>query len=234
MSIENYSDEEYKEYIETLSFSKVSTMLGYIDKDEYPSRYQILKDRYEKLEGTPEAKKSGVVGFIHRFAASFIDGLVLLPIVGTNFAIFHMQKFSAIVLYVTAALVVSLYPVICISIWGCTLGKFVMKIKVKKENGDNCSWREGFIRNIVVLIGQVIVFSLFTSILLNAPNSFFTSNDYNQKIIAYGSATVPISKLHSFIMFFWLLLDFIIFLRNDNRKALHDFMAGTIVTFNDN
>lgn len=58
MSIENYSNEEYKEYIETLSFQQVSATLKNIDKENYPDRHQILQIRYDELNKIQYSKKS--------------------------------------------------------------------------------------------------------------------------------------------------------------------------------
>lgn len=168
------------------------------------------------------------VGFGSRFIANTLDMFVLFPVAGVTFIMLNLGKYQAVLFLVSTYLLASLYPITCIAIWGRTFGKHVLGIEVKTINGDNCSWKEGFLRSVIPFIDQIIIVSFFTLILINAPDSFYSA-EYNEKLAAYNSATVSISRLNSFIMSIWLLIGFVVFLSNNKRRALHDYIAGTVV-----
>ena len=70
---------------------------------------------------------------------------------------------------------------------------------------------------------------LLTLILIKAPQKFFDSVDYNGKIAAFNYSTKPTFRISNLLLFIWLIIDLIVFLKNKKYRACHDLIAGTVV-----
>jgi len=114
--------------------------------------------------------------------------------------------------------------------WGATLGKMALKIKVVKESdGSNISFREAFLRFSVdfvfaflMIIGNIVA---LTSI---------SSADYSQ--LTWTARAVRIEEntpgwaSSVFILYqCWIWSELVVLLFNNRKRAIHDFIAGTVV-----
>jgi len=170
-------------------------------------------------------------GFEKRFWANLIDGVIAVPSICALFIALNSGRTSAVIILICSELICSFYPVIFISIWGQTIGKFVLKIKVIKINGDDCGWREGILRGIIVLLIQLTVSYFLVSILIKAPDTFFMSEDFQKKLIAFSSVSKSVFSIANITLAIWYFADTVTFFINKKHRALHDLIAGTAVIF---
>jgi uncharacterized RDD family membrane protein YckC len=150
--------------------------------------------------------------FWRRFGAAFLDNsLLFLLNVAISSTIFPtFPEFSTFVFLGTIISLV--YYVSFHSIYGQTLGKILTKVKVIEVSEKPINFGQAILRNLpqLILVMFMISFSEISASKLN--------QDY---------------RFIYFFTIFFFIPDFAVFLANEKRRALHDFIAGTIVVRTD-
>lgn len=157
--------------------------------------------------------------FGQRLLAGLIDGLIFIPFslldnyfhdVENNIVFISWQFISMITL--------TLYLVIGHGKYGQTLGKKVMDIKVLDLDEINLiGYKRAFLRESIWVLANTswIIYYIYES-------SYHVGNyqEIRIKIIeSYGSMTI----------LFWFLLELMTMMLNNKRRALHDYIAGSVV-----
>ena len=165
--------------------------------------YRKHKSDYSQIHST----------FWPRFWGPTVDGVVLFPITIISELAFLNQEASITTVnafVLVTALVQFLYNICMNAIYGASLGKMATKIKIIR-NSDNqkIGFKEAVLRDIVPLV-IVVAFYLFS-----------------------GSESLEWSLTVSMIMMLWFLAEVVTMLSNEKRRALHDYIAGTVVVRSD-
>jgi uncharacterized RDD family membrane protein YckC len=155
-----------------------------------------------------------------RFGATFYDALALIPLGWLNLLILkYVHSPVLLALWLTLQLLVGCgYRAVMHALYGQTLGKMICRIKVLNEN-------EG-----PILLWQALLRDIF----FIAPNVIFTLPSiiatFNERPVSspYGMSESQ-SYLLGWCFLGWLVLELVAMLANEKRRALHDFIAGTVV-----
>lgn len=176
----------------------------------------LLVWRYYRTRIFPLSMKYSTFG--PRFWTGTVDSCVLWPI---GFAAFILQARElppAVFMAISIAgnLIWLLYTVIMHAKYGQTYGKMACKVRVIdfKTEGP-ISYRQAFLREgipIAFCLGLVFyeIYAIFSGAL------------------SQESMQVPVSLL-STLQQLWFVAEVITMLTNEKRRALHDFIAGTVV-----
>jgi len=120
--------------------------------------------RYCPECGAPNTIHPPPAGFWVRVLASFVDGLVFLPLVVLAFA--NIVQIKSLALLFATMVPGLLYKPLMESRFGATLGKMACKIKVIDDRGMAPTFTQAFTRylpffvsSIVALVGSVVMFS---------------------------------------------------------------------------
>lgn len=163
-----------------------------------------------------------------RFAAFCIDFIVLLPFVILATKLMWKPPFFSLVLLPLAVLGTA-YPIVCHGLWGRTIGKRITGTRVTALDGGRISWRQAFLRNAPDIIWLFAnAYALLMIYAHVAPEAY--------------AGWPPTERMHLLKALFpawytglthgqdaWNYSEFIVILLNRRRRALHDFVAGTIV-----
>lgn len=154
-----------------------------------------------------------------RFSAGVVDGLIFMPL-GWIYS-FMFSHFDSVLLRILACMVNS-SAFLVYSIWmhgkyGQTLGKMAYKVVVLDVSEQPLRMRQAVLRDIfgVVLlpIGLVSdIARIVRGIDISVPANLTTLD----LIIAYSALS-------------WFLIEIVTMFTNDKRRALHDFIAGSVV-----
>jgi len=166
--------------------------------------------------------------FWPRFCAGSIDSLVLWPAsaLTTLLSYCNWPAEGLLPVYVVLALSSTIYSIVLHTKYGQTVGKMVCKVRVVdwKTEGP-IHFHQALLRDAVPLIMLGALFG------------------YQSLRVITGKVTVgrlvQPEKLHDFsnmspwlffgIPMIWFVLEIVTMLTNDQRRALHDFIAGTVV-----
>jgi len=164
-----------------------------------------------------------------RFAASFIDSFVIMALANALWVLEYFSKTAAWILVIPTAIVFVGYPIYCHGRFGQTVGKRAMRIRVVRTTGERIGWREAYLRSIGGLFFSVFsVIGSFVALATIAATDYYGVGwlKHLQNLVACQPAwlawTTPASQI-------LLSSDVVVILFNKRRRALHDFIAGTVV-----
>lgn len=154
-----------------------------------------------------------------RFWAAIIDGLVFMPpvIVERHLILPTDNKIGFILWQIFCITFACSYSVILHARFGQTLGKMVMKVKlVDFSEAVPITLKQAVMRDIVGIVVNCIA---LVYLIISLQNMELITDHYDDFMGPW-----PL---------FWLLLELVTMLSNSKRRAIHDFIAGTVVVKTD-
>lgn len=153
-----------------------------------------------------------------RFAAGLVDGIVLLPIALINYWVLNPSR---PIIVIATWLLISypagwVYSVMMHSYYGQTIGKMACDIKVLDISERPITVRQACLRDSMVIIINTV--SLALSLYVVLTGSGINSPDFKR-----------MQGLIGFAATIWFTTEILTMLTNEKRRALHDFIAGTVV-----
>ncbi len=168
-------------------------------------------------------------GFFPRVFSSLVDkgfiwSLAQLLLLARNYSLTHFW-----VVTIAGFLFYRFYHIGCVALWGQTPGKMAAKIKVVKVDGSSATWLNAFLRNSVetFLTLAVLVLEMKAATMVSATE--FAATDFTKRA-ALMDTFVP--KIAIYIAWFtqvFVLSEFVVLFLNRKKRAIHDFLAGTVV-----
>jgi uncharacterized RDD family membrane protein YckC len=168
--------------------------------------------------------------FWQRFAALWIDVLVLLPLMVLQGLLESVSKGAALVLVIPMAVAYAAYTIYCHGRFGQTVGKRVMGIRVVRTTGERIGWREAWLRSSVELCFSALgVIGSFVALAAISDADYYGVGwmQRAQNVGAHEPAWLAWTGTATQI---WVWSEVLVMLFNKRRRALHDFIAGTVVT----
>lgn len=168
-------------------------------------------------------------GFGKRFFAGFVDMLVFVPFMFLFHYIDGISIPVAMMGAVLSGLLYSTYSIGCHYKFGATLGKMAAGIKVTQPNGDQIGLKHAFLRSSVDLLFAAV--SLYIQLLVLAqvdPAIYLNAGltEKGQHMLQFYPAWHDVLNI---VAVTWVLSEFVVLLFNERKRALHDFIAGTVV-----
>lgn len=151
----------------------------------------------------------------NRWLANTFDALIFLPFIflrhllenSTNYFLFAGGMLGYLFCWTA-------YLVICHGRWGQTLGKKLTGIKLYDTDEQHLiGYRRAFYREVIPFLLQ---FAAITSVILQ-PKS------------AVAAKTIDSYQMGMLAFHLWFLLEIVTLLLNPKRRAVHDFIAGSVV-----
>jgi len=170
-------------------------------------------------------------GFWRRIGAHFLDLIIFSPLfVLSIWGNFHFRLFN-IYMFVPEIFISIFYNIYLVKRYGATPGKLLLKIKIAKLDGSSVGYQEAVLRQSVVFILSIIanIAILTASLNLNmTDDQYFALHwmERSHKILENASSWY---KYVQIVMGIWVWGEFIVMLTNKRRRAIHDFMAGTVI-----
>ena len=182
---------------------------------------QILDSEFNEEE-KPILENPNIryAGFWIRVGATFIDFLVLMPVVFLNY--YNLLVVKNLPLLLLTIVIPMIYKPFMEYKYGATLGKMAVSVKVVDYNYSPISLEQAATRYIPWFI-NVAISAILTITLFNAPD-FYEINELTE--IGYATQNQPFylySQAYNFV--FLLFVIFVAF--NFKKQGLHDLMAKT-------
>jgi uncharacterized RDD family membrane protein YckC len=193
--------------------------------------YQSYNLKEKGMEFLP-ITKDGVrvyAGFWKRLKSFFVDALICVPI---SFIFIWMKGFDrtlAIVITIALSILSAMYGVYFNAQFGGTPGKLATGIRITHPNGSRIGWIEAWKRESVncVFVFLYLVFEVWALIHVD-PMKFSSLRgiERSQLLHQHQPFWVFCNNVFSPV---WILSDAVVFLFNKRKRAIHDFIAGTVV-----
>jgi uncharacterized RDD family membrane protein YckC len=169
-------------------------------------------------------------GFWRRLAAYAIDFAILLPYALLARQLIYTSRSAYLVNVIIGTVIAVLFEVYLVKRFGGSPGKIILGIRIAKLDGSKVGYREACIRYSVLFLISILS---STALLM----SLFGMSDL--EYAAFSSAQAHVRALEAGAPWWyqpvqiagsvWIYSEFLVLLTNKKRRALHDFMAGTVV-----
>jgi len=168
-------------------------------------------------------------GFWKRFFSLALDFIILMPV---SILILWVESFSKnihMLFIIPHAILYLGYNIYMNAAYGGTCGKLIAGIRITKTNGEKIYYKEAFLRNIVDLVLGLTIVVMQVYALLNISEPSYNTLSWIKKT-GYLQKNMPefaeIARLNYII---WIWGELFVLLLNKKKRALHDFIAGTVV-----
>lgn len=166
-------------------------------------------------------------GFRPRALALIVDLLVWLPLIGL-YALMADSRTGATAGEIISRALSLAYPVYLHGRFGQTLGKMAARIQVRLVDGSRMTWRAAWMRSsvdiafgVVSAVGAIYVFR-------KMPPDAFRVGFFEWADLMAGLEPAWLRYV-GYAAIAWVVSELVVLLLNKKRRALHDFIAGTVV-----
>ena len=168
-------------------------------------------------------------GFWRRFAAFWVDVLFLLPLTGVAYFLGEQSRLFYVYWLVPGLLIGLWYHVYLVGRYGGTPGKLLLKTRIAMVDGSRVTTQAAVLRYAVLL-----VLSVFSSIAILMSTLAMTDDVYfslgyvarSQRLVETAPSWYAAVNV---LMQIWIWGEFVTMLFNKKRRAVHYFIAGTVV-----
>jgi uncharacterized RDD family membrane protein YckC len=168
-------------------------------------------------------------GFWRRFGAFWLDALILLPL--SFLTLWFDGRYRLFQLYyvVPGFIIAVLYSVYLVKQYGGTPGKIIAGLRIVKVDGSPIGYREAILRFLPeFLLAEATSLALILAT-LQVGDSEYTSLGFMKRSVLLVSLAPAWYKPVQYLQTVWVWSEFIVLLTNKKRRAIHDFIAGTVV-----
>ena len=232
---ERESIEEYIESLRPLPVGHLEWMAKHVDKERFPERYKAIIDTITERKLHPENEENRTykviqyAGFWVRLGANLVDMLILMPFM---FLYYYLKSISweiAVIIQTPFFLLFSLYNIYFLGRRGQTLGKMALRIKVTCLDGSPIGFRHAVLRHAVDLFFGVLLQISGMIALLSVSKTAFEMSGWRETNKLLCDATPVWGFWASHAEAGWFFSEVIVLLFNKKKRAIHDFIAGTLV-----
>ena len=167
--------------------------------------------------------------FWRRLSAGVIDLLLGVAFTMIFGSIAASSKTTAYVLLPLMWGTMLLYTVVLHAKLGATLGKLTVGIRVTCIDGNRISWGRSIARSAVDLIFTAYWLSLVVPATFSLPPEAFRGQSWGDLFQTVKQSFPASYETAELFMGAWFWSEFLTMLCNSKRRAVHDFIAGTVV-----
>lgn len=168
-------------------------------------------------------------GFWRRLGAALIDMLVWVPIAYIVFTLQGTNLTIAIAATVAHGFFFSIYSVFFNLVYGGTLGKLAVGIRITKPNGGRIGLREALLRSSVDIFYGLLFSYFYVHAILEVDLTAYLAAGYMEKSEMIYPLFPRLSVYTNTLTNIWYWSEMVVLLLNKRRRALHDYVAGTVV-----
>ncbi|MBI3856778.1 MAG: RDD family protein [Planctomycetes bacterium] len=168
-------------------------------------------------------------GFWIRLAALLLDLLILSPITLLNTWLLNFDRKIIYVALIPNLMVTIFYHILCVKILGGTPGKLLCGLRIVTTSFMPLGSKEAWLRysmNLVLILLSTVWYVHAVEQMSDAEFLSLTFMEKSRRMRELGGSTWT---LFYWLNQIWTWSEFIVLLTNRQRRALHDFIAGTVV-----
>jgi uncharacterized RDD family membrane protein YckC len=214
------------------SLSELRDVEAHIDAQNYPKNHANLQRaiaNYPKPEQPIAETKSKYASIWQRLGAYWLDVLILFPIVALGIWGGEQSQLFSAYYFVPGVLFGLWYHVYLVKRYGGTAGKLIMGIKIAKLEGEPVGYREAVLRYSVLFALATINQVAFIQTTMGMSDADYYAFDWQERILRIQELAPSWLESITLLTNIWVWSEFVVMLTNKKRRAIHDFIAGTVV-----
>ena len=168
-------------------------------------------------------------GFWVRLGAILLDLLVLLPFTFLLLFLSNISLTFRAALLLPTFIITAWYQIYFLWKYGATPGKIWTGLIILKKDGSSIGWQDAILRNSVTFGLSLLEILISFWALSKADNDVYMSLSWTKKSDYINSLIPHYITVQISISCLWSLAEIICFFSNKRNKALHDYIADTVV-----
>ncbi len=170
-------------------------------------------------------------GFGPRLASILLDMVVMMPLMVLSFWASAQFRLFEAYYFLPGILFGLFYSVYLVQRFGGTPGKLMVGIRIRKLDGTPVGYREAFLRYLPDFILGTLMSVAFIMAIFHMTDTEYHSLTLLERTKRMVELTPSWHKPLQWIQTAWTWGELIVLLTNRKRRALHDFIAGTVVVY---
>jgi len=170
-------------------------------------------------------------GFWLRLGALIVDTIVIAPLIWLAFWSLSTSQAWAVLIELLLTILFAFYNIYFVGRWGQTIGKMALHIKVVALDGSKAGFGRAFYRQSVDLAFSIFSTVLTVHALLSVSGAFYDPLSFEEKMQLLDDNTPSWHGVIDALSYAWVASELVVLLLNAKRRALHDFIAGTVVIY---
>ena len=168
-------------------------------------------------------------GFGRRAFSLVVDWTIILVLGFQALPWAYGNPIESVLLWIAIVwILMTAYPIVFHAHWGRTAGKMLAGIKVRRLDGRTIGYREAVLRSAVDLAFTVASFTALSVTVAQWTEPEWSSLPNIEKMALIGSRD-PAAGLVAVLAEVWMWSELVVLLLNEKRRAIHDYIAGTVV-----
>ncbi len=168
-------------------------------------------------------------GFWRRFGAFWIDFLALSPVMVTGLWLSEKTRLAQLYMYGPWLVISVWFYVYLVKRYGGTPGKLLLKMRIVKTDGTPVGYKEAVLRSALTLILYCFSSAGIALATLQLTDAEYLSLGFGERGLRLKELTPVWYAGVALVEQLWVWSEFVVMLTNRQRRALHDFIAGTVV-----
>lgn len=216
------------------SLAELRDVEAHIDSQNYPKNFANLQRAIAISipckQPTAETKtRSKYSSVWERIGAQMLDMLISLPILA--FVVWAAPQSRLFAIYFAAPSVIfSLwYYVYLVKRCGGTPGKLLMDLNITKVDGGSVGYQEAILRYSVQFVLAIVSQVALLQATVGMTDAEYLSLDWVERASRIQELAPTWLNPVKLITSVWLVTQLVAMLANAKRRAVHDFIAGTVV-----
>lgn len=169
-------------------------------------------------------------GFWIRLGAQLVDTLLSIPIL---IMVEHLNKFGTPNTYIATLILVQVFFLLCYIyfpvVHGGTPGKLLLNLRIVKLNGQPVGWRASLLRYSLALGLSLFQVALYAYCIKKGDYEVFSNLHWYEHGHYLGVFSPLLYKSFLCADYLWMITAVISIVIDKKRRAIHDFIAGTVV-----
>lgn len=168
-------------------------------------------------------------GFWKRFCAGWVDAFIIFPLVFLFIWLKRFDRTLAIIITIPSSILFAMYHVYFNARFGGTPGKLAVGIRIARPNGTPIAWAEAWKRSAVDLAFASVFLCVQVWVLLRVTPEQYASLGLVERTQLFQDHQPNWCHSVAILQQVWIWSEVVILLFNRRKRAIHDFIAGTVV-----
>jgi uncharacterized RDD family membrane protein YckC len=167
--------------------------------------------------------------FWRRVGAHLLDILIMMIFVMPTLWLSEKSRIFSLYSFLPGLLIGLWFNIFLVKQKGGTPGKLICKIRIVTLNGSSVGYREALIRYSVIFIFSTLLSIALLMSTLNMTDAEYLSLGFQSRNLKFVEMAPAWYQPVNIFLNIWVWGEFFVMLTNRRRRALHDYMAGTVV-----
>ncbi len=168
-------------------------------------------------------------GFGRRFGAMWLDVLCLSPLVILNLWGNSAFRLFQAYYFIPGLLISALYSIYLVKRFGGTPGKLILGLRITKVDGSPVGYREAILRELPNYLFHIVLSVGLVASALHLTDAEYFALGWKERSIRLKELAPGFYGPVQIAQTVWIWSEFLVLLTNEKKRAIHDFIAGTVV-----